>query len=390
MAILKDGRRTIMQLGLMIMLLIYLWLTYFISPAYAEIGNCHSYVYWRLTGNEQNYVTYDQLVDYLKKKLYRPEQINNASSPHISSKTGDVVIFGGATGHSGIALNDRGFSHMRGTGPQTVIRKDGSLLGKGGFFNIPTAWLSQGRYRDDIRNNEMAKIWYHQGASKHAIKQKFRRGNVGFYEPCSTVGEIYKRLPNMKNLSAKIWRQPTLLGIDPTEHTIFEDEIVHFTPKLYYDHLKQWKDAQPYQVNYYPTYVQNGMGTVLGSDAGVGTHEIYVTALEVPLRGAIAKLTVKERNRSVVEPCGEIVGTWRWFNGATVHFTYGKNRNSGTCTASNGFNGTWECTYETGGLFEIVWTQGSSKFIDTVNLVNDGKGLFGTNQLGGSVSATRE
>ena len=390
MVISKHSSKTITQLGLIIILLINLWLTYFTSPAYAEIGNCHSYVYWRLTGKEENYVTYDQLVVFLKKKLYRPGQISSHSSSHTKIKTGDVIIFGGATGHSGIALNDRGISHMRGTQNQSVDPSDESLYGKGGYYQIPTWWLSQGKYCDDIRNNEMAYIWYHQGASKHAIKQKFREGKVGFYEQSSSIGDIYKRFPKYKNLPVRIWRQPTLLGIDPTEHTIFEDEIVHFTPKLYYDHLKQWRDAQPYQVNFYPTYVQNGMGSVLGSDVGVGTHEIYVTALEVRIRGAIAKLTVKERNRTVVEPCGEIVGTWRWFNGATVHFTYGKTRNSGTCTASNGFNGTWECTYETGGLFEIVWTQGSSKFIDTVNLVNDGKGLFGTNQLGGSVSATRE
>ena len=190
-----NSGRAVTVLGIRVLLLFYLCPGFSTPSVFAEIGNCHSYVYWRLCGKEESYVGYNQLVDLLKKKLYRPSLLNCSSATYTKIKTGDVIIFGGATGHSGIALNDRGISHMRGTQNQSVDPSDGSLYGKGGYYQIPTWWLSKGSYCDDIRNNEMAHIWYHQGASKHAIKQKFRERKVGFYEQSSTIGDIYKRFP---------------------------------------------------------------------------------------------------------------------------------------------------------------------------------------------------
>jgi hypothetical protein len=81
--------------------------------------------------------------------------------------------------------------------------------------------------------------------------------------------------------------------------------------------------------------------------------------------------------------CGAIIGTWRWFNGATV------NCGEGSCTASNGFNGSVKCL-DPSGRFEIQWTgPGGARFTDTVNVTDNGRSLHGSNQIGNSVSAQR-
>lgn len=83
--------------------------------------------------------------------------------------------------------------------------------------------------------------------------------------------------------------------------------------------------------------------------------------------------------------CDGIIGTWRWFNGATV--TCDEN---GICTASNGFAGPWRCR-KAPGTFEIRWGRGGKKalYVDTLRLSHDGTQLAGKNQLDGGVSARR-
>lgn len=134
----KESKRTVTNLNLIIILPITLWLTLFATPAFAEIGNYHSYVYWQLTGKEQVKVTYEQLAALLRKKFYRPMEINSFSAPDIKIQKGDVVIFGGSQGHSGIAFKDMCISHMRGTQNQYVDPRDNSLYPKGGFDKILT------------------------------------------------------------------------------------------------------------------------------------------------------------------------------------------------------------------------------------------------------------
>lgn len=89
----------------------------------------------------------------------------------------------------------------------------------------------------------------------------------------------------------------------------------------------------------------------------------------------------------VVDPtrCDEIVGTWRWFNGAKVEC-----QGNGRCEATNGFSGPWRCL-DPKGVVEIRWGRGggSVQWIDTLNITSDGNKLSGTNQIGGSVSASR-
>ena len=81
-----------------------------------------------------------------------------------------------------------------------------------------------------------------------------------------------------------------------------------------------------------------------------------------------------------------LVGSWRWFNGATVTCSQ-----DGTCTASNGFHAKWSCT-DPAGRFEIQWSRKGKnvEFVDSMSLSGDGQNITGKNQFGGSVSANRK
>ena len=83
--------------------------------------------------------------------------------------------------------------------------------------------------------------------------------------------------------------------------------------------------------------------------------------------------------------CGGMVGSWSWFNGATVTC-----RRDGTCTASNGFRGKWSCT-DPAGRVKIRWSRKGRgvEFVDSMSLSGDGQRITGRNQFGGSVSAVR-
>jgi hypothetical protein len=78
-----------------------------------------------------------------------------------------------------------------------------------------------------------------------------------------------------------------------------------------------------------------------------------------------------------------LVGSWTWFNGATVDF-----RADGTGEASNGLTATWRRLDD--GRLEIQWAEPGQppRFTDTVRLSADGRTLSGDNQYGASVGAT--
>ena len=83
--------------------------------------------------------------------------------------------------------------------------------------------------------------------------------------------------------------------------------------------------------------------------------------------------------------CEAIVGTWLWMNGAEVRCFV-----DGSCTASNGFEGRWQCL-DTAGRVEIRWARPGQapQYTDTVDLLAGGGRLAGRNQFGGGVTATR-
>ena len=78
--------------------------------------------------------------------------------------------------------------------------------------------------------------------------------------------------------------------------------------------------------------------------------------------------------------CVQLVGSWDWFNGATVDCT-----EDGICVGSNGAQGIWQCD-AANDKYTIRWQPGS--FIDQVKISADDR-LEGQNQNGMRVSAKR-
>lgn len=83
--------------------------------------------------------------------------------------------------------------------------------------------------------------------------------------------------------------------------------------------------------------------------------------------------------------CEPIVGTWEWFNGATVECFV-----EGRCKATNGFGGSWACL-DPAGRVEIRWSRDGRnvQYVDTLEIASGGRILRGSNQLGGRVTARR-
>jgi hypothetical protein len=79
------------------------------------------------------------------------------------------------------------------------------------------------------------------------------------------------------------------------------------------------------------------------------------------------------------DPRHQILGTWRWFNGATV--TIG----GGNFTVSTGQSGSWECTDMKKRRFKLTWNKHDKlggPWYDDLTLSSDGKSLDGNNQTG--------
>ncbi len=76
-----------------------------------------------------------------------------------------------------------------------------------------------------------------------------------------------------------------------------------------------------------------------------------------------------------------ILGRWRWFNAQIKVF-----HPDGTVDG-DGLHGTWKrAANGTPPKYEINW---SDKFVDTLHLVEGGKELKGTNQVGHRISGIR-
>jgi hypothetical protein len=79
---------------------------------------------------------------------------------------------------------------------------------------------------------------------------------------------------------------------------------------------------------------------------------------------------------------GDIVGKWKWFNGAEVTFY-----SNGAVDASNNAKGSWQCADPAGRVYVVKWTNG---WTDTLTLSTDGQRLRGKNNMGAPVTATRK
>jgi hypothetical protein len=85
------------------------------------------------------------------------------------------------------------------------------------------------------------------------------------------------------------------------------------------------------------------------------------------------------------DPSVQIVGTWSWFNKATVIVGPG-----GALSSNQGFSGTWRCTDPAKRTFDFNWTQGpTGPWFDKLTLSADGRSLVGRNQENNPISATK-
>lgn len=123
-----------------------------------------------------------------------------------------------------------------------------------------------------------------------------------------------------------------------------------------------------------------GMG---GSQGPIGA--LAGGALGVILGGSTARAAGNVLAPPRRDPSAEVVGTWKWFNGAIV--TVGPG---GSLSSSQGFSGSWRCTDRERRLFDFNWTQGpSGPWYDKLTLSADGQTLSGQNQDGTGISASK-
>ncbi|MEA2240142.1 MAG: eukaryotic-like serine/threonine-protein kinase [Thermoanaerobaculia bacterium] len=79
--------------------------------------------------------------------------------------------------------------------------------------------------------------------------------------------------------------------------------------------------------------------------------------------------------------CGDLTGTWNWFNGLVVTIA-----TDGRFRSTAGVSGKWSPIDASRRMYRLQWDNG---FVDSVSLSRDGAALSGSNESGARVSATR-
>jgi hypothetical protein len=112
-----------------------------------------------------------------------------------------------------------------------------------------------------------------------------------------------------------------------------------------------------------------------GEEVVAGSAETLVTTTE----------SASDSPVDNADACQGIKGIWRWFNGAMVECFA-----DGRCTATNGFNGEWNCL-DPIGRFKISWSRPGQQvpYVDTLTLSSDGWELTGVSQAGHGVGGVR-
>ncbi len=85
----------------------------------------------------------------------------------------------------------------------------------------------------------------------------------------------------------------------------------------------------------------------------------------------------------IQDPCFDIIGEWRWFNGGIASFF----PNNTFSKSDSGNTGRWECIDASRRKFRLSWRDGG--WVDTVQLSRDGLRLSGSNQFFFPVSGVR-
>ena len=362
--------------------------------ARAEIGNCHSFTYWQLTGEEQVDVSFGKLEAKLKQMLYRPYPWRDG----LVMASGDVITFGDA--HSGFVYAPGTFANLRKTMQQRVLA-DGSLLAKSAFtvaIRTSALWT----YPDDYLRSLQS-----QGASEAAIRAKLRADppSIGFFSTAETVESLRRRIPSYASMPVTVWKQPEELEVYPESASINIDQTAYFQLYLIYPERPELIEAERVtRIIWLPGFASGG--TVDGRTAGVGRHELTASSIEIARPWGLESELTRDSYKGklfhrlevtaaleVIDTaagggssaggnrCQLVTGTWRWFNHVDV--TLGK----GTASSTKGDSGTWTCVDSRAGTIELSWNGGV--WIDTLTLSADGKSLSGTNQHGGSVGASR-
>jgi hypothetical protein len=363
-------------------------------PASAEIGNCHSFTYWQLTGVEQLDVNFATLEGKLKQMLYRPYEL----SSDVRLEPGDVVTFGDA--HSGFSYGSGTFANLRKTMRQRVLW-DGSLIADAAH-TLPIRTSALWTYPDDyIRDLEK------NGASRDAIRAKMRADppSIGFFSTSETIESLIRRIPSYAAMRVVIWKQPERLRLYPEETRIELGETVSFQVYLIYPGRPELVDAKRVtRLIWLPGFARGGV--VNGREAGVGRHEITVSSDAIAKPWGLESELIRDSYRGQLfhrfqvgstlevvdsEPnetastggnrCQLVLGAWRWFNGAEV--TFGQ----GTAASDRGDTGSWTCLDPGAGEIQVSWNGGV--WIDTLTLSADATSLSGTNQLDRPVGASR-
>ena len=78
-----------------------------------------------------------------------------------------------------------------------------------------------------------------------------------------------------------------------------------------------------------------------------------------------------------------IVGDWNWYDGNVNRFN---SNGTGNTIQGGSYTSTW--VYNGNNKFTITWQPGN--YIDNVTISPDGNTLSGTNQSGGTITATKK
>jgi len=305
------------------------------------IGNCHSYTYWKLTGDIIRDVSYETLTALLKNKLLYKEtrwSIHSDYGPTVKLEPGDVVTFGYA--HSGFVLFRGRVSHLRKTQFQNIDPYDHSIY-PNLAITIPIDPERLSSYPHDY-------IAYlkKQGVSQEAIDEKLNSNppSIGFYHPYDTIEDI-KKIPAYRKLQVTVWKQPKELKILPQEKKISKDDETNFKAYLIYEHSTEKIEADKLtEVHWQPMFADKG--GVSGEKAGIGRHEIKAVAPKIPKPWGIHSKFVRKTSKGrlfhdkykdtavlIVEEKSDI----------TEELPDIKRSDATELTTMNWY-GTWECT----------------------------------------------
>ena len=235
----------------------------------AEIGNCHSFVYWKLTGKAFVEVTSGALKAELRNMQYK--EIPYPGIPPFSDlEIGDVVTFGDR--HSAIVETSKCFSNIRKTTIYSMNKRTGiPKCQTGTTYKIKINKLTS--YPNDFENDLIKQSPY-QDITKKELKRLKDGGWIGFYKQNDTFIELINRFRGYDKINGhtrvklfqtniSIWKQARL-RIKPNKVNAKQGDIVQFSAYFGYPDKKIPSLSNPIigiipNAKWKPKEVQNGL-----------------------------------------------------------------------------------------------------------------------------------